>query len=196
MNNQIINIHNTNSVINAIGKHNSKHTKAVVCKEIGHIYSSIKDAANAAGVHYVTMVNHLNHPDRYKTVKGKHYGYLRDVLDNPDCMLAQLRDTNAELDRCKQENAAELERHKRDAEDARKWRQYQAELERIRKEEEKRLEAERKAEEERQERIEKLTTRLERLTKRENEAYAKADAISAKRQATQTELAELLGENR
>lgn len=185
MKDQIINIHN-NATINAVGKFNSKHTKAVICKETGTIYSSITDAAKGAGVTYAMVWGNLN--GKYKSVKGKHYEYLDNILDNPDDVFVQLRKTSAELKQAKAENASL-------AEDARKWREYQAEQERIRREEERRLEAERRAEEDRQNRIAKLTKRLERRKATEEQAIARAEKATARRKETEDELAALLGEN-
>lgn len=191
MKNQTINIYR-NTTIAAIGQYNSAHTKAVVCKETGDVFSSVKDAAKENNVSYPMMSGHLC--GRYKSCKGKHYAYLRDILNNPDCMLAQLRDTNAELERRKEVDAAEAERRKADAEDARKWREYCAEQERIRREEERRLEAEHRAKADLEARIEKLSARHERLTERASEAYEKANRINEKRLATEAELAALIAE--
>lgn len=178
MKNQIINIHN-NATINAVGKFNSKHTKAIVCKETGTIYSSIVDAAKGAGVTYAMVWGTLN--GKYKSVKGKHYEYLDNVLDNPDDVFVQLRKTNATLEHVQAENASL-------AEDARKWREYQAQLAAE-------AEAARRAEEERQNRIAILTKRLERRKHIEEQAIAKAEKATARRKETEDELAALLGEN-
>lgn len=153
MKNQKINIHNEAN-INAIGDHNCSKCKSVICKETGDIYSSIIDAAKGAGVGYQMMVGHLR--GRYKSVKGKHYAYLSDVLDNPDVMFAKLREVT-EVAAANAKIAAE------NAEDARKWREYQAEQEAIRKAEEKRLEDERKAREAHAAKKAKAEARAKRL---------------------------------
>lgn len=178
MKNQTINIHN-NATVNAIGKFNSKHTKAVVCKETGTIYSSIADAAKGAGVTYAMVWGNLN--GKYKSVKGKHYEYLDNVLDNPDDMFVQLRKTSAELKQVQAENESL-------ADDARKWREYQAQLAAE-------AEAARRAEEERQHNIAILTKRLERRKAIEERAIARAENATARRKETEDELTTLLGDN-
>lgn len=170
---QNITIHNASN-INAIGKHNSAHCKPIVCVETGDTYSSIKDAATKVGVHYVTMCQHMRR--KLKSVKGLHYSYLSDVLDNPDDILAQLRKANAENEALKQ-----------DADDARKWREYQA-----------RLEAEAKAEAERKRKHEKAVAKARAKVDRRRTVHernvAMTERSSARLSEAEAELVALLSE--
>ena len=150
---QEIIIHSNEPTITAIGKFNSRHTKAVVRKEDGKIYTSIRDAANDAGACYTMMVTHLTHPEKVKSVKGSHYAYLNDMLDNPNVMFLQLRITSAEKERYKAEAEA-------NAEDARKWREHEA-----------KAEAEAKAKAKRQEKKQKRIAELEKQIERDQRIY-------------------------
>lgn len=151
MTNQKINIHNE-STINAVGSLDSSRTKRVVCKTNGMVFTSVTDAAEYAGVSVPTMCGHLR--GKTRTVKGMVYGYLSDVLDNPDAILNRLRETSAEV-----------ESLRADSDDAHKWREYQA-----------KLEAERIAKERRDAQIAKEKARIERYQKEIDDANAKKAA--------------------
>lgn len=180
MTNQKINIHNASNNVNAIGEFNSAHCKNVVCKEDGTVYTSIIDAANGAGVHYTMMSGHLR--GKYKSVKGKHYAYLSDILDNPDVMFAQLRKTSAE-------NAT----LKADAEDARKWREYQAKQEAEAIAEAKRIEDERKAKEKHDAKVAKMKAKVDKLIAACEKDEAKLEKKRAKLMVAQNQLSVLNG---
>lgn len=180
MTNQKINIHNASTNVNAIGEFNSAHCKNVICKEDGMVYTSIIDAANGAGVHYTMMSGHLR--GKYKSVKGKHYAYLSDILDNPDVMFAQLRKTSAE-------NAT----LKADAEDARKWREYQAQVAAEAAAEAKRIADEAKAKEKHEAKVAKVKAKVERLTAACEKDEAKLEKKRAKLMIAQSELNALNG---
>lgn len=153
MTNQNIKIHNESN-INAIGEHNCSKCKSVICKETGDIYTSIIDAANGAGVHYSMMCGHLN--GRYKSVKGKHYDYLDNVIDNPDDMFAKLREVTAIAD-------ANAKRADANEADARKWREYQAQLAAEAAAEAKRIEKERKEKEKHDAKVAKTKAKEARI---------------------------------
>lgn len=155
MNAQNITIHGDKKTITAIGKFNSGHTKPVVRKEDGKVYSSITDAAANAGVAASYLSKHLIHPDKITHVKGFHYTYLKDLLDNPDELLIQLRNTSAQKE-------ALVAGALKDAEDARKWREYQAQLQKQAEDDAKKQDAARIAEEKRQEKIAALEAKIER----------------------------------
>lgn len=159
MNAQNITIHGDKKTITAIGKFNSGHTKPVVRKEDGKVFSSITDAAANAGVAASYLSKHLIHPDKITHVKGFHYCYLKDLLDNPDELLIQLRRTSADKE-------ALIASALNDAEDARKWREHLAQqdkqAEEKAKKEAKKQEAARIAEEKRQQEIVKLEAKIER----------------------------------
>lgn len=186
MKNQNITIHNE-STISAIGKFNSRHTKSVIRKEDGTTFSSIRDAAISAGANYSMMVTHLTHPEKIKSVKGFHYAYLKDVVDNPDNVFAQLRYTANERDRYKAEAKA-------NADDARKWREYQAQLAAEAAAEAKRQEEARIAEEKRQKKIAGLEAKIARNEQIHANYSAKADRAMDRVFKLKAELASLTGE--
>ena len=136
-----INIQNEAN-INAQGQYNSKHCKPVICIETGEVFTSVSDAATAAGLQAQNLSRHLTGNKR--TFGGKHYCYLSRVNESLDSIVTRLRETSA------------IE------EDAKRWQAYQAEQEAIRKEEEERLEAERKAREELLANIEKAAAKVAR----------------------------------
>lgn len=155
MKNQEIRIHNEGN-INAIGKYNSGHCKPVICDETGTVYSSVTDAAAAVGCSYSFMNGHLR--GKFKSVKGNHYRYLNDALDNPDSVFEQLRKMSA-IAEANAKVAAD------NAEKARKWDELQAQIKAAEEAEAKRLEEERKAEEARLAKIEKVKKKIERRTR-------------------------------
>lgn len=183
MKNQIIKNHNE-SVINAIGAHNSGHCKPVVRLEDMKIFSSIADAANAAGCHRSQMNNHLLYPNKNKSVKRMHYAYLRDVLDDPNKVF---QSANKNHDRL----MVETQRADSNAEKARLWDEYQAELRAAEEAEAKRLEDEAKAKAKRQERRVKLEAREARLAKKRAELYAQIDIIEERLEKVYDELDEI-----
>jgi chromosome segregation ATPase len=158
-------INTMNTTINAIGNYNSAHTKAVVCKETCEVYSSVGDAAEAAGVSYPMINGHLR--GKYKSVKGKHYGYLVDVLNNPDEVFTQLRKTVAELQQYKA--------------DAKKWNEHQA-----------KLTANEQKEAKRQEKIDRLKAKIARHESTAVKAHEKASKADLRVVKAKAELAELL----
>lgn len=186
MNNQKIIIHGEDT-INAIGKFNSRHTKPVIRKEDGKVFSSIRDAATKANANYHYMVMHLTHPEKYKAVKGFHYAYLKDVVDNPDDVFAQLRHTAKERDRYKAEAEA-------NADAARKWHEYQAQLAAEAAAEAKRQEEARIAEEKRQKKIAGLEAKIARNEQIHANYSAKADRAMDRVFKLKAELASLTGE--
>lgn len=128
--------------IKAEGKFNSKHCKPVICIETGAVFTSVNDAASAAGCYAPDMSAHLS--GRKRAIKGKHYCFLSRVNESLDAIVTRLRETAAVES------------------DAKKWQAYQAEQEAIRKAEEKRAEEARKAEEKRQAEIAKANAKVER----------------------------------
>jgi phage-related minor tail protein len=153
-----INIHDK-ADIHAEGNLNTKHCKPVICVDTGEVFTSMTDAAEAAGVSVGNMSCHLT--GRYRTVKGKRYCYLSKVTESLDTIVTRLRETSS------------MEA------DAQKWREHQAEQERIRKAEEKRREEERKAEENRKAEIAKLQAKRASLNNKISEYSSKWDeAIS------------------
>lgn len=161
MKKQKINIHHEAN-INAIGKYNSGHCKPIVCLETGAIYSSIKDAAREENVCYSFLVGHLN--GKFKSVKGKHYRYLSDVLDDPDIMFTNQRKYYAQV--------------MADADDARKWREYQAQKAAEEEAERKRLEAERIAKEKHDAAVAKAEAKVKSLTDKCAETDAKLQKLT------------------
>lgn len=121
-----INIQNEAN-IKAEGKFNSKHCKPVICIETGEVFTSVNDAASAAGCYAPDMSAHLS--GRKRAIKGKHYCFLSRVNESLDAIVTRLRETAAV------ESAAK------------KWMAYEAEQEAIRKAEEERIAEERKAKE-------------------------------------------------
>ena len=161
MKKQTINIHRE-AIINAIGKYNSGHCKPAVCLETGDIYSSIKDAANKAEVSYSLMNGHLH--GKFKSVKGKHYRYLSDVLDDPNIMFTNQRKYYAQV--------------VADADDARKWREYQAQKAAEEEAERKRLEEERIAKEKHDAAVAKAEAKVQTLTNKCAETDAKLQKLT------------------
>lgn len=156
----------TKTTCEATGKYHSGHCRPVANDE-GKRFTSIKDAAEYAGVMPQNMWRHLQ-PNGPRTCKGHMYFYI----DNRDESFEVVMNRLAEI-------TAENERHKADEEDARKWREYKAEQERIRKEEEARLEAERKAKEEYEAKKRKLEDKILRRRKvsdRMNQGWSNAIA--------------------
>lgn len=168
MNAQNITIHGNKKTITAIGKFNSGHTKPVVRKEDGKVFSSITDAAANAGVAASYLSKHLIHPDKITHVKGFHYCYLKDLLDNPDELLIQLRRTSADKE-------ALIASALNDAEDARKWREHLALQKKQAEEEAKKQEAGRAAAEKRQQEIDKLEAKVKRAERIYNDYDGKAN---------------------
>ena len=185
MTNQKINIHNEAN-INAIGEHNSSKCRPIICKEDGSIYSSIMDGAKLIGVSYTMLSGHLC--GRYKSVKGKHYDYLENVIDNPDAMFAQLREMSAIA-------AANERRADENAEDARKWREYQAQLAAEAAAEAKRIEKERKAKEKHDAEVAKAEARVKRIKTKCEKMEAKLQKEVEKLMAAQSSLNVLTGAN-
>lgn len=184
---QNITIHGDTSTVNAIGKFNSRHTKAVVRKEDGKIYSSIRDAATDVGACYPTIVTHLTHPEKVTHIKGFHYAYLKDMLDNPNEVFVQLRKISTEKE-------ALIVAANKDAEDARKWREYQAKLEAEAKAEAERQEQARIAEEKKQKKINGLRAKIARNERIYESHNAKAERAMANVFKLKAELNALTGE--
>lgn len=151
---------NEESTYEAIGKTSGGNCEPIGNDE-GKCFTSMKDAAEYAGVSPQYMWNHLQ-PHGTKTCRGHVYFYINKRDQSFDKVMKQLTKTTAEV-----------QRRKADEEDARKWREYQAEQERIRKAEEKRLEDERKAEERRQNEIAKLRNRIAKANERAEQYNAK-----------------------
>lgn len=176
MNNQEITIRNENNTIAAIGKFNSRHTKAVIRKDDGKVYTSIRDAANDVGACYSMLVTHLTHPEKVKSVKGFHYAYLKDMLDNPDAVFVQLRITKGEMERYKAEAAA-------NAEKARKWDEHEAAV---------KAEEERKAKHQRA--IEKAQAKVDRRQRIYDRCFAATQNAHTSLTAAKDELEKLMSE--
>lgn len=188
MNAQNITIHGNKKTITAIGKFNSGHTKPVVRKEDGKVFSSITDAAANVGVAASYLSKHLIHPDKITHVKGFHYCYLKDLLDNPDELLIQLRRTSADKE-------ALIASALNDAEDARKWREHLAQqdkqAEEKAKKEAKKQEAARIAEEKRQNEIDKLEAKVKRAERIYNDYDGKTNRALTRLVNLKAELAAL-----
>jgi hypothetical protein len=184
MNAQNITIHGEKKTITAIGKFNSGHTKPVVRKEDGKVFSSITDAAANVGVAASYLSKHLIHPDKITHVKGSHYCYLKDLLDNPDEMLIQLRRTSADKE-------ALITRALNDAEDARKWREHLAQQDKQAEEKAKKQEADRIAAEKRQKEIDKLEAKVKRAERIYNDYDGKTNRALTRLVNLKTELAAL-----
>lgn len=181
--NQTVTFHNA-STIDAIGESNTWQCKAVYCKETGDIYSSIKDAAHKAGVHHSMMSGHLR--GKYKSVKGLHYAYLSDVLDNPNEVFARQREmymSEAEAQRVAAANA----------EDAAKWRAYQATLAAEAIARTKQEEKERKAQEKRAAEEAKAKARIARHEARRKKLAAQLMATDNSLTAARHQLSLLTG---
>lgn len=159
---------NEESTYEAIGK-----TSGGNCEPIGddqgNCFTSIKDAAEYAGVTSPYMWSHLQ-PDGPKTCRGHVYFYIRKRDQSFDKVMKQLAKTTAEV-----------QRRKADEEDARKWREYQAKQEAIRK-----------AEERRQNEIEKLKNRIAKTKERAEQYNAKWTAAVNEVYHLERELEELL----
>lgn len=134
-----INIHDK-ADIHAEGNLNTKHCKPVICVDTGEVFTSMTDAAEAAGVSVGNMSCHLT--GRYRTVKGKHYCYLSKVTESLDTIVTRLRETSS------------MEA------DAQKWREYQAEQEKLRKHQEE----QRKAKEQHDAQVAKAKAKVERCS--------------------------------
>lgn len=130
--------------INAKGDFNSRHCKPVICLETGDVYTSVTDAAKAAGCCSTEMSTHLT--GKRRSIKGKHFCYMSNAMESLNAIVTRLRETSSMED------------------DARKWRVYQAEQEAIRKAEEKRLEDERKAKEKYEADVTKAKAKVARCT--------------------------------
>lgn len=184
MNAQNITIHGNKKTITAIGKFNSGHTKPVVRKEDGKVFSSITDAAANAGVSTSYLSYHLLHPNKATHVKGFHYCYLKDLLDNPDELLIQLRRTSADKE-------ALIASALNDAEDARKWREHLAQQDKQAEENTKKQEADRIAAEKRQKEIDKLEAKVKRAERIYNDYDGKTNRALTRLVNLKAELAAL-----
>lgn len=184
MNAQNITIHGDKKTITAIGKFNSGHTKPVVRKEDGKVFSSITDAAANVGVAASYLSKHLIHPDKITHVKGFHYCYLKDLLDNPDELLIQLRRTSADKE-------ALIASALNDAEDARKWREHLAQQDKQAEEKAKKQEADRIAAEKRQKEIDKLEAKVKRAERIYNDYDGKTNRALTRLVNLKAELAAL-----
>lgn len=128
--------------IQAEGKFNSKHCKPVICIETGAVFTSVNDAASAAGCYAPDMSAHLS--GRKRAIKGKHYCFLSRVNESLDAIVTRLRETAAVEDAAK------------------KWMAYEAEQEAIRKAEAKRAEEARIAKEKHDAAVAKADAKVER----------------------------------
>lgn len=173
---QEIIIHGNNPTISAVGKFNSVHTKSVIRMEDGKVYSSVCDAANDVGAIPQNMSIHLRHPEKRKHIKGFHYAYLSNVLDNPDAVFVQLRITKGEMERYKAEAAA-------NAEKARKWDEHEAAV---------KAEEERKAKHQRA--IEKAQAKVDRRQRIYDRCLNAAQNAHTSLIAAQSELEKLMNE--
>lgn len=99
-----INIHNEAN-IKGNGVHTYPNAKPVICIEDGTVFTSVMDAAEAAGVYHTTMVGHLK--GRTKACNGKRYCYLSNATESLDAIVSRLREIST------------MEK------DARKWREQE-----------------------------------------------------------------------
>ena len=170
-----------------VEKHIDKRTKRVWCIETGEPYDSVKVCAKSIGVHYQTLINHLN--NKRKSVHGLHYCYEEDIAKYRDMSSAQIAKSNTENEKLRAEN--EKLRAKSDKERAEReelerkaalWDAYQKEQEAIRK-----------AEEERQQKVEKLKARIERRKRIADNLNTQYQAAIRRIMEDEKELAELEG---
>lgn len=151
------------ATIKANGELNSRKCKRVICIDTGEVFTSAKDAAKKAGVHFSTMSAVCL--GKLKTAGGKRYCYLSDAMENLDAIVCRLRETSSV------------------EEDARKWRAYQAQQEAARKEKERRQAEVSKVEEQlaRQNAIcERLQAQLTRAEQRRVETENRLNELKGK----------------
>lgn len=165
---------NNKSTIKAEGNLTSKNCKPVICIDTGEVFTSSKDAAEKAGVHYSAMSACCI--GKVKTVKGKRYCYMNRVAESLDDITSRLR------------NLAELEAK------AKAWDALQAKEEAARKAEEDRIAAERKAEAERLAAIEKAEKKIARHQAAYEKFHQEAVEAFLKLREAQRELSQLTGE--
>lgn len=157
------------ATINAKGKLNSGHTKAVICIDTGEVFSSSMDAAENANVHPSTMS--LCCIGKTSTVKGKHYCYVKDLAKNLDAIASSLQSKVNALEKYSDVIA------EREAEEQRIEAERLAEqkrLEEIAKEEEKRLQEEAKEHARKLRHIASLERKCTCARERYNKANARA----------------------
>ncbi len=171
-----LNIHNETN-INAKGTHTNTNAKPVICIDTGEVFASVTDAAEHFGVHWTCMSSVIR--GRSKTCKGKRFCLLSKATEN----LGELTSQIAQL-----------------SEDARRWREYQAAQDAIRREEEgrklaeqKRLEAIERARREHEERIAKVTTKLDHRNRIVERIQEELRLAIERRDETASELNELNG---
>lgn len=112
-NTNFINVHHETNIA-AHGKHCTSWSKPVVCITNGIVYASVTDAADAENVCIPNMIRHLK--GGTNTIHGKVYKYLSEIMDNPELILARLRETTACSAECckgKKKRSAEEARQKK-----------------------------------------------------------------------------------
>lgn len=80
-----------------------KRQKAVRCIETGYGWDSAKKCANAQGIPYQSLIDHLN--GNTKSCRGLHYEYEENVTACREKQSAQIAKVNGELNALEEENA-------------------------------------------------------------------------------------------
>jgi predicted RNase H-like nuclease (RuvC/YqgF family) len=169
-----LNIHNETN-INANGTRTQRNCKPVICIDTGEVFSSVTDAAEHFGSTVYSISNCVRGVQ--KTAQGKRFCFLSKATEN----LGELTSQIAQL-----------------SEDARRWREYQAAQDAIRREEEerrlaeqRRLEAIERARREHEERIAKVTTKLDHRNRAVERLEAELRRAIERRNEIERELNEL-----
>lgn len=174
-----------------------KRQKAVRCIETGYGWDSAKKCANAQGIPYQSLIDHLN--GNTKSCRGLHYEYEENVTACREKQSAQIAKVNGELNALEEENAnlrsklyaerAENARLRADVDEMETLRKF-AEIGRAVWEEQERA---RKAEEERQNRIAELKERVASHNANINRLNEEIQTIVHNLMEDENELAELEG---
>lgn len=155
--------------VNAKGTHTKKNAKPVICIDTGEVFASNADAAEYAGVHWTAMSTHCR--GKTKTVKGKHYCYVKDLAKNLESLTNSLQSKVNMLDKYSY-LIAEMEAEEQKIE-AKKIAE-QERLEKLAKEEEKRQQEEAKAQAKKLRHIASLERQCNCYRERYNKANTRA----------------------
>ena len=172
--------------VNAKGKLNSGHTKMVICIDTGEVFTSGVDTAESIDVH--PSVISLCCTGRIKTVKGKHYCYVKDLAKNLESLTHSLQTKANMLEKYSDIIAErEAEEHKKELE----MLEEQKRQEQLAKEEAKRQEMLAREKERRQRQIASLKKKRDAAKEKHDRAQMRASNAWTEMAAIESEIRQL-----